>query len=64
MKASRHVRFGLLHHLQLPFAAWATILVDFITHLPESAGYTQIMVVVDRFTKMTNFIRLEEKATA
>ena len=64
MRAPRHARFELLHPLQVPFAAWATTSVDFITHLPESAGYTQIMVVVDRFTKMAHFIGLEEKATA
>jgi len=39
-------------------------MVDFITQLPKSAGYTQILVVVDRFTKMAHFIELEEKATA
>ena len=64
MKALRHARFGLLHSLQVPFAAWVSTSVDFITHLPESAGYTQIMVVVDRFMKMAHFIGLEEKATA
>ena len=64
MKAPSHARFGFLHPLQVPFAAWASTSVDFITHLPESAGYTQIIVVVDRFTKMAHFIRLEEKATA
>ena len=64
IKAPRHARFGLLHPLQVPFAAWASTLIDFITHLPESAGCTQIMVVVDRFTKMAHFIGLEERATA
>ena len=64
MKAPRYAHFKLLHTLQVPFAAWASTSVDFITHLPESAGYTQIMVVIDRFTKMAHFIRLEEKATA
>ena len=64
MKASRHARFGLLHALQVPFTAWASTSVDFITHLPESAGYTQIMVVVDQFTKMSHFMGLEGKATA
>ena len=64
MKAPRHACFGLLHPLQVPFAAWDSTSVDFITHSPESAGYTQIMVVVDRFTKMAHFIGLEEKATA
>jgi len=63
-KAPRHARFGLLNPLQVPYAAWASTSVDFITQLPKSAGYTQIIVVVDRFTKMAHFIGLEEKATA
>jgi hypothetical protein len=32
--------------------------------LPESEGHTQIMVVVDRFSKMAHFIALTETATA
>jgi len=50
-KAPQHARFGLLNPLQVPYTAWASTSVDFITQLPKSAGYTQIMVVVDRFTK-------------
>jgi len=38
--------------------------MDFITHLPESEGHTQIMVVVDRFTKVRHFIGLNDNATA
>jgi len=38
--------------------------MDFITQLPESQGKTEIMVVVDRFTKMAHFIGLHENATA
>ena len=38
--------------------------MDFITHLPESQGHTQIIVVEDRFTKMAHFIGLNENATA
>ena len=64
MKAPRHARFGLLNPLQVRYAAWGSTSVDFITQLPKSAGYTQIMVVVDLFTKMAHFIGLEEKATA
>src|ERR1700712_5147897 len=63
-KSPRHARYGLLQALQTPFAAWTSISTDFITHLPESQGYTQIMVVVDRFTKMAHFIGLRENATA
>jgi hypothetical protein len=32
--------------------------------LPESEGHTQIMVLVDRFSKMAHFIALKETATA
>jgi len=63
-KAPRHARFELLNPLQVPYAAWASTSVDFITQLPKSAGYTQIMGVVDRFTKMAHFIGLAEKVTA
>ena len=35
-----------------------------MTQLPESQGRTQIMVVVDRFTKMAHFIALEQNANA
>jgi hypothetical protein len=31
--------------------------------LPESEGHTQIMVVVDHFSKMVHFIALAETAT-
>jgi hypothetical protein len=31
--------------------------------LPESEGHTQIMVVVDHFSKMAHFIALAETAT-
>jgi len=38
--------------------------MDFITQLLQSQGKTQIMVVVDLFTKMAHFIGLDENATA
>jgi len=62
-KALRHARFGLLNPLQVPYTTLASTSVDFITQLPKSAGYQQIMVVVDHFTKMAHFIGLEEKPT-
>ena len=63
-KAPTHARFGLLNPIQVLYAAWASTSVDFIIQLPKSAGYTQIMVVVDRFMKMAHFIGLQENATA
>jgi hypothetical protein len=32
--------------------------MDFITTLPESQGFSQIWVIVDRLTKMAHFIPL------
>jgi transposase InsO family protein len=55
-KAPRHAKHGLLHPLELPSSPWTYISVDFITDLPESNGCKNIMVVVDRFTKMAHFI--------
>jgi len=63
-KSPRHVRYGLLQPLQIPFVAWTSLSTDFITHLPESQDHTHIMVVVDRFTKMAHVIDLNENATA
>jgi len=60
-KAPRHAKHGLLHPLELPSKPWTHISTDFITDLPESLGYTKILVVVDRFTKMAHFIPLSTK---
>jgi len=63
-KSPRYAKYGLLQPLEVPYAAWTSISVDFITQLPESQGQTQIMVVVDHFTKMAYFIALATNATA
>ena len=63
-KALRHARFGSLSLLQVAYASWASISVDFITQIPNSTGNTLIIVVVARFTKMAHFIGLQENATA
>lgn len=38
--------------------------MDFIVQLPESKGYTQIWVVIDRFSKMAHFIPLPGTASS
>lgn len=58
VKAPRHGRYGLLHPLELPYAPWQSISMDFIVELPLSEGHSQIWVIVDRFTKMAHFIPL------
>jgi len=63
-KSPWQAKYGFLQRLEVPFAAWTSILTDFITQLPESQGKTQEMVVVDQFTKIAHFISLHENATA
>jgi hypothetical protein len=63
MKSPRHAKFRLLQPLELSYSPWESTLVDFIVALPELERHTQIMVVVDRFSKMADFIALPETAT-
>ena len=64
-KSQRHRRYGLLSPLELPYAPWQSIAMDFITDLPRSNDCTELWVVIDRFSKMAHFIPLEEnKKTA
>jgi hypothetical protein len=39
---------------------WSEILIDFITKLPESKGYTNIVVITDRLSKGVVADRLKE----
>jgi len=57
-KAPRHAKHGLLHPLELASKPWTHISTEFITDLPESQGSKNILVVVDRFTKMAHFIAI------
>src|ERR1700760_92961 len=57
-KSLRHAKYGLLKPLEVPKAAWTSISTNCITQLLESQGYTEILVVVDRFTKIAHFIGL------
>jgi hypothetical protein len=63
-KVSRHKRYGLLQPLEIPYRPWTSISMDFITALPESDGFTQIWVIVDRLTKMAHFIPLKTEEEA
>ena len=62
-KTARHGGYGLLQPLDLAYVPWQSILMDFITDLPESNGCTSIWVIVDRFTKMAHFIPLRKIQT-
>jgi hypothetical protein len=55
---------GLLQPLPIPFEAWTSIGVDFITGLSKSDGKDVIMVVVDRLNKCAHFIPLSHLYSA
>jgi hypothetical protein len=63
-KSRRHKRFELLQPLEVVYASWVSISMDFIIELSESEENTQVWVVVDRFTKMVHFIPLVTRVTA
>jgi len=47
----------------IPEKTWTHISADFITKLPLAQGYDSILVVVDRFTKMTHFVPTTERTS-
>ena len=55
---------GKLKPNQVPEKLWQHISVDFITKLPVSKGHDSILVVCDRFLKMSHFVVMTEKMTA
>ncbi|KAK3536848.1 hypothetical protein QTP86_027036 [Hemibagrus guttatus] len=50
---------GLLEPLPIPRHPWSHLSVDFLTDLPDSGGYTAVLVVVDRFFKGCKLIPLK-----
>ena len=52
---------GKLRPNQVPKKPWQYILVDFITKLPVLKGHDLILVVCDRFSKMSHFVAMIEK---
>ena len=63
IKTGRHGKYGKLKPLEVPYAPWVQIAMDFIVQLPTCRGYDRIWVIVDRFSKMAHFIPLK-KTTA
>jgi len=55
---------GKLRPNQVPEKPWQHISVDFITKLPMSKDHDSILVVCDRFLKISYFVAITEKTTA
>jgi len=55
---------GKLISNAIPEKPWSHISADFITKLPLAQGYNAILVVCDRFSKITHFITTTEKTSA
>jgi len=60
-KSSRHQPYGLSSPLELPYAPWQSIAMDFIAELPISDGCDQLWVIIARFTKMAHFLTLRSE---
>ena len=63
MKNRVEMLTGKLKPNQIPGRPWQHILVDFITKLLVSKGHDSILVVCDRFSKMSHFGATTEKTT-
>ena len=61
MKNRAEMPVGKLRPNQVPEKLWQHILVDFITKLPMSKGHDVILVVCNRFSKMSHFVAITEK---
>jgi len=55
-KVVRHAPYGLLQSNEAPDRPWKSIAMDFITDLLKSEEYDTILVVINRLTKMSDFI--------
>ena len=64
MKNRTEMPAGKLRPNEVLGRPWQYISVDFITKLPMSKGHDSILVVCDRFSKMSHFVVTTEKTTA
>ena len=64
MKNRAEMLVGKLRPNQIPEKPWQHISVDFIMKLPVSKGHDSILVVCNRFLKMSHFVATIEKTTA
>src|SRR6266436_3524569 len=56
VKSPRHKPYGKLKQLPIPSRSWSSILMDFIKQLPDSEGFSAILVIINHLTKQAIFI--------
>nr|GEX36657.1 reverse transcriptase domain-containing protein [Tanacetum cinerariifolium] len=62
VKAKHQKPSGLLQRPEIPVWKWERIKMDFITKLPRTpSAYDSIWVIIDRLTKSTHFIPVNDK---
>jgi len=64
MKNRVEMPAGKLRPNEVPERPWQYILVDFIMKLSVSKSHDSILVVCNRFSKMSHFVATTEKTTA
>src|SRR5258707_9816401 len=64
VKSPRHKPYGKLKQLPIPSRPWSSILMDFIKQLPDSEGFSTILVIVDCLTKQVIFIPSHDTVNA
>ena len=62
-KPRRHAPIGLLRPIPIPTRPFEVVSMDFIPKLPNSNGFDNILVVVDKLTKYGIFIPCSTKIT-
>ena len=64
MKSDNRAKVGLLQPLKIPSRKWAHVTTDLVTNLPESNGFTAIIVFVDKLTKIVHLAGYKKEVTA
>src|SRR5258707_4706327 len=63
-KSPRHKPYGKLKQLPIPSRPWSSISMDFIEQLPDSKGFSTILVIVDHLTTQVIFIPSHDMVNA
>ena len=64
MISDNRAKAGLLQPLEIPSRKWDHVTMDLVTDLPESNGFTAIIVFVGKLTKMVHLAGCKMEVTA